>query len=107
MKPQRINSLNAGLLILAAIIFDLLSIIPLINVITAFVAWLIFGVWFYLLGVGFMNPKRFATIAVSLIIGVIPVLSVLPELTVAIIAIIIMVKSEDKFGLKIPLSGKK
>lgn len=106
-KPRRINSLNAGLLIFVAIIFDLLSIIPFLNVITSFVAWLIFLVWFYILGVGFINPKRFATIAISFIIGVIPILSILPELTIAIIATIIMVKSEDRLGIKIPSIGAK
>ena len=106
-RPQRINNITAGFMIAVAIVFDLISIIPFINILVDIVAWLVFGFWFALLGVGFINPRRFAVMATSFIVGAIPVVSTLPELTVAIIVTILMVKSEDKLGIKLPGSPAK
>ena len=100
--PQRIDNVTAGLMITVAVIFDILSLIPLLNILVDIIAWLIFGLWFTLRGISFLNPRRFATFAVSFIVGLIPILSILPELTLAIIATILMVKSEDRLGIKLP-----
>jgi len=106
-KRQRINSVAIIFMVAIAIIFDLISLIPFVNIVSELIAYAIFGLWFYLLGVGFMNPKRFAVAAVSAIIGFIPFLSMLPELTVAVIVVILMVKSEDRLGIKMPSLGLK
>ena len=102
VKPQRIDNIIAGLMIFTALIFDVLSIIPWVNIITDIAAILLFGLWFMLLGVGFMNPRRIATWATAGIIEAIPILSILPGITVGVAATIFMVKLEDKTGLKIP-----
>ena len=106
-KPSpRINTLNAiGLISLAALL-DIISLIPLINIAVDLLAMIIFGLWFYLLGVGFINPRRFITALAALIVEFIPILSGLPGFTVAVIATIVMVKSEDRLGFKLPLLGK-
>ena len=106
-KRQRINSVTTIFMVTTAIIFDLISLIPIVNIVSELVAYVVFGVWFYLLGVGFMNPKRFATAAVSAVIGFIPFVSMLPELTIAVVVVIFMVKSEDKLGIKLPSLGLK
>lgn len=106
-KPQRINNFQGASLILVAIILDLLSLIPVVNILVSGLAVLIFGVWFYMLGVGFINPRRFAAAAMSFLVEIIPFISWLPGITVAVITTIIMVKSEDKLGIKLPVPGKK
>jgi hypothetical protein len=106
-KPQRIGIVSIIFLIITAIIFDLISLIPFVNIVSGLIAYAVFGIWFYILGVGFMNPKRFATAAVSAVIGFIPFLSMLPELTIAVIVVILMVKSEDTLGIKLPGVGAK
>lgn len=106
-KKSRINNFSAGSLILVALLLDLVSLIPVVNIVSSFLAILIFGVWFYILGVGFINPKRFATAIIALVVEMVPVISWLPGLTAAVIATVIMVKSEDRLGIKIPSIGAK
>ncbi len=106
-QPQRISLLSATGLILTAFILDVGSLIPLVNWITAGMATIIFGIWFYLLGISFINPKLLGSALVSFIIETIPFLSWLPSLTAAVIAVIIIVKSEDRLGIKLPGLGLK
>lgn len=106
-KPQRIDNITAGLMITVAVVFDLISLIPVVNIISAVAATLIFGLWFLLLGIGFANPKRIATWATGLLVEAIPFLSILPGLTIAVAVTIFMIKLEDKTGLKIPAVVKK
>lgn len=106
-KPQRISNFQGACLIVVALFFDLLSLIPVVNVLVSGLAVLLFGVWFYMLGVGFINPRRFVTAAITYLMETIPFISWLPSLTVAVTAIILMVKSEDKLGIKIPVPSKK
>lgn len=83
-----------------ALFFDLLSIIPFLGSI----AWVTFTIWFYLLGVSPFNVRRLAVIGTSVIIEMFPKLSLIPSVTIGVIAIIVMVKSEDKLGIKLPLA---
>lgn len=108
-KPRsRIDNTTASFMIVVALIFDLLNWIPFVNIVIAIIAWLIFGLWFYIKGVGFLNPRRLATAAGGFLIEVIPLLAWLPGLTTAIIITIIMVKSEDRLGINVTAlaSGK-
>jgi hypothetical protein len=84
-KPQRISNVMAALMIALAVVFDLLSLIPLVNILVDFIAWVTFGLWLLFLGVGFMNARRLATMLTSVTIEAIPFLSFLPGITVAII----------------------
>lgn len=96
MPKKRIDNITAAAMITIAIIFDLFSLIPIVNIITTIAAWFIFITWFYMKGVGFINPKRFATAATSIIVELIPFLSMLPGLTLAIIVTIFMLRNEDR-----------
>jgi hypothetical protein len=52
------------------------------------------------LGVSFTkNPKNLASMGIQAIIGMIPGADMLPELTVAIIIIVILTRAEDKGGM--------
>ncbi len=108
-KPQsRIDNITAGFMIAVAIIFDLLSLIPFVNIVVDVAAVLLYGIWFAIKGVGFINPRRFATMMVTVIIEAIPAISFLPGFTIAIIVTILMIKSEDRLGISLPgVGGKK
>ena len=95
-------------MIAVAVIFDLLSLIPFVNIVVDVVAILTFGLWFAIKGLGFLNPRRFATMMVTVIVEAVPALSVLPAFTASIIATILMIKSEDRLGINVTAlaSGK-
>jgi hypothetical protein len=106
-KTQRISNLNAGLMVIVALLFDLVGVVPVLNIVTEFIALLIFGLWFFFLGVGFMNPRRFATVLIATVIELIPIVSILPGLTVAVIITIVTVRSEDKLkSVIVPQTNK-
>lgn len=108
-QRQRINNFTAAALVCTALVFDLCSFVMGFIAMDWFVslmAWPIFGIWLYLLGVGFLSPKRFAIMLATVTVGAIPFVAMLPELTLGIIAMIGVVKSEDKLGIKVPLAGK-
>ena len=68
-----------------AILFDLISFIPIVNIFSGFIAWSIFYAIFYFKGISFTKNKQIlATSIVAFVIGVIPGVSALPELTVAV-----------------------
>jgi hypothetical protein len=61
---------------------------------------LIFIIWFWMLGVSFTkNPKNLAAMGIQAIIGLVPLINTLPELTLGILAIVLMTRAEDKGGL--------
>lgn len=65
-------------MLLIAAVFDLISLIPFVNVVSSVIAWMIFTVWFYFLGAGLLNPKKFATVSISFLAELIPLVSMLP-----------------------------
>jgi hypothetical protein len=59
-----------------------------------------FVIWFWTKGVTFVKkPKNLAAMGIQAIIGLIPVLNTLPELTLGVLAIVLITRSEDKGGL--------
>jgi len=105
-KEPRVSAVSATLMICTAIIFDLVSLIPLINIITGALALLTFGMWFIIKDVSLVSPSRLTTGLLAGIIEVYPVLSMLPATTIGVIIVIISSRFEDKTGVKVPLSAK-
>ncbi len=104
-SKKRISGMAAVALLIVAAIFDLINWIPIVNFIASFAEMLVFGYWFWKLGVGWKNPRVFASGAVGAIVTAIPALSAIPE-TIASVAVIIgLVTAEDKLGIKIPTPG--
>lgn len=74
-----------------------------------------FIIWFWLQGVTFIkSPKKLAAMGGQALIGLIPIINTLPELTLGVLVTIILTRSEDKGGLlgkaagmASPLMGKK
>jgi|SRR3989344_2303774 len=92
---NRIGVVSIIAMVAIALPLDILSLIPFVNILTDLVAVAIFGLWFYLLDVGFINPKLFGSALIGFVIELVPILSWLPGLTAAVIASIIIVKLED------------
>ncbi len=107
---NRIDPTTGGIMIAVALLFDAMNaginLIPLLgqvlSVLISLVAYLTFGFWFLKLGVGFVNPKRAASFFGSALIEAIPLLNILPGITVGVALTILVVQLEDKTGIKMP-----
>ena len=96
---ERISKVTEWLMFGTAVFFDLLSIIPIVNWIIFVLTPLTFGLWFLMHNagwVGFINTKKLKGDVAIYIIEVIPVLSMLPGITIRIYRSIKMIQSEDK-----------
>ena len=99
-RRNRIGLVSTIFMPVVAIIFDIFSFIPFVGAL----GWIVFTIWFFLLGISPFTIKRLATMISSTIIELIPWISLLPSVTIGVIVIIIMIKSEDALGVKLPLS---
>jgi hypothetical protein len=104
-SARRISGLTAVGLLTVAGIFDLINWIPIVNYIATVGETLVFGFWFWSLGLGWNNPRVLASGAVGLIVSAIPAISALPETILSVAVIIGIVTAEDKLGIKIPIPG--
>ncbi len=84
-------------MLLIAAVFDLISLIPIVNMISSIIAWLIFSTWFYFLGAGLLNPKKFATVSVSFLAELIPFISMLPLTTLGV-GVLIFLQNHPVLG---------
>jgi hypothetical protein len=107
-KKERIKLWMGAALVITAggidLIQGLLNLVVVGNLfigsIISVCADFIFLIWLWMLGVGFVkNPKIFATTTIQALVGLVPVLDTLPELTLGILIIVLLVKAEDKGGL--------
>jgi len=94
--------ISKGLLrsmVLVAILFDILSLIPLVNIIVSIFAWMTFSFWFWIHGVKYTsNAKNLFYLATGLIIEALPFASILPAITVAVWRIAKSAQLEDGGG---------
>jgi hypothetical protein len=112
-KKNRISNGTLTVMAIIAFLFDLLEIALLLiwgvglvlNRLVVFVKWWIFWFWFGSKDVPFLkldskkSVQRFAVIGITSVIGIIPGLGALPEFTIGIIALGLLVKAEDKVGI--------
>lgn len=95
-------SLTAGIfLVLAAIVADLISLIPFVGTVSGPLFWVLVSWYLWKKGCGLFNVRRFATEAISTLVEVIPAIQALPAATVGIIAVILMIRVEDRTGVSI------
>jgi hypothetical protein len=113
-KRERIKTWMGACLVIVALCVDgLQALLNLVGIGDLFVssiisvcADLVYTLWFWMLGVGFVkNPKIFAAMTIQALVGLVPVLDTLPELTVGILAIVLLVKAEDKGGMLGKVAG--
>ena len=106
-KKQRIKLWMATIMVVAVISIDifnallnLFAIGEVLSSIISPIATFAFVIWFWILGANFVKkPKKLAAMGGQAIIGLIPVINTLPELTLGVIITILLTRSEDKGGL--------
>jgi hypothetical protein len=106
-KKERIKIWMGAALVTVALgidgfqaILNLLVIGEFLSPVISVGADLLFIIWFWMLGLGFIkSPKKFATMGLVALIGLIPALDTLPELTLGILVIVLMTRAEDKGGI--------
>lgn len=106
-RRERISGAMGWCLIGTAAFIDLIEALltvliigTVLNPIISVCADVIFLIWFWTLGVSFVKkPKNLAAMGIQAIIGFIPVLNTLPELTLGVFVLVKITQSEDRGGL--------
>lgn len=78
-ESKKITPVNFGFMLLFAICFDVLSIIPFLNIVVNFVAAICFAIWYFFSGISFSKNKGIlGRGGVTFIVEMIPFLSIFP-----------------------------
>jgi hypothetical protein len=107
-KKERIKTWMGTTIVLTALLVN--GVVALLNFVVIGdvglgsiilgVANLPFILWFWFLDVSFTkNPKNLAVMVIQALIGLIPILNTLPELTVGVLIIVLLTRAEDKGGM--------
>ncbi len=109
-SEPKIDKITGAMMIAVAVLFDIanagINLIPVLGqilaVLISIVGYCTFTLWFWQRGSGVVNPKRTATFFGSGIIEAIPVLNILPAITLGVFLTVSMVQLEDRTGIKLP-----
>ena len=94
---ERIPKETYYLMLGTALFFDLISLVPGLNIVVIVFASLTFALWFAIRGVSFTKNKKISRAGlVGIGIDVIPGASVLPAITYAVWRIVSVTRKEDK-----------
>ena len=98
-QTQEIHFIELLLMLLVALIFDLLSLIPILNFVVWVFAWLTFWFWFKMKGISLItDKKRLLTVGGVSLIEIIPAISMLPS-WIALVLIIYFINKAEKILL--------
>ena len=89
------------ILVIAALIADLLTLIPFAGDFIGPIFWVGVALFLWLKGCGFLNTARIATELIALVAKLIPVIQEFPETTIGIILVILLIRFEDRTGIKV------
>lgn len=115
MEGKRISPVTASFIIGTALIFDGLQFILTLTVFgsvlswfIAMIAWIIFFIWFALLGVNYASGggKKLAAAGASLITELIPLIDALPALTLGVTTVIIQHNIEVRKKQNLPVNPR-
>lgn len=101
----RIDTTTAVFMVIVAVFFDLISIIPGLNIVSLIFGNGILGFWLFTKGVGLMSGKKIATWGIETLVEAIPALSAFPSITIGVIVIVAITRTEDATGIN-PLDVK-
>lgn len=101
----RLESRHVFNIVFWAISFDSLTLIPFVGNFLGPLYWIVFSLYLLRRGCGFINGRRLATAAASVVIEMIPVLSVLPTLTLGSVIVIALIRAEDVLGMQKGMTG--
>ncbi len=94
-QNKEINFIELLLMLLVAGIFDLMSLIPILNFAVWIFAWLTFWFWFKMKGISLVtDKKRLLTVGGVSFIELVPALSALPSWIALILIIYFLNKAE-------------
>ncbi len=103
----RIGAVGIVFLVALATLADLFSLIPFVGDIVGPIFWICASVYLWKIGCGLLNARRLATSLISMVAEMIPIVQELPLILAGMIAVIVMVRMEDKTGISIPGIGDK
>jgi len=102
----RISGGMSTILILLAGLADLLTLIPFVGDVVGPLFWVLASIYFWKAGLGLVNGRRLATTVVSTVIELIPAAQAFPAILAGIIAVIVMVRIEDRTGISLTPAKK-
>ena len=79
-----------------AILFDILSLVPILNIFTLFMGQSLFAAVFWLNGVKILEKKKLLTFVSASIVEVAPIISWLPGITLGVIIVTAISRTEDR-----------
>ena len=97
-RNSKISKTTFYEMLVVAVFFDLVSLIPILGTISDIGALLIFYIWYKICGVSFSNPKRSLSFFGTAIIEAIPLLDMLPTWTVEVIYMYTLENKEVLLG---------
>ena len=100
-KKHKIGNIAAFIFIAIAGIFDLFTLIPVIGDFLGPIFWVGASLYFWKSGLGFVNGRRLATSAISMIAEMIPGVQELPAILAGIVIVITMTRFEEKTGISV------
>ena len=116
-RKERIKIWMGACIVIVAFFIDLIEMVTtwlgigiVMGVVIAPCATLMFWIWYKILDVPFLaSPKKFATLAITSFVEIIPALDAIPILswgwTIGAIILVAMVRAEDKDGIIGTLAG--
>jgi hypothetical protein len=100
-SPQKIGILTIIILVFIALLADLLSIIPFVGTFVGPIFWASVALYLYIKGFGFLNLRRLAPMAISVVGELIPAIQALPTIFVGMIALVILIKTREITGISL------
>jgi hypothetical protein len=100
-SSKKIGIMGICILIFIALVADLLSIIPLVGTIIGPLFWILVAVYLWVKGFGFLNLRRAAPMILSTAGELIPAIQALPTILAGTIALIFILKVQEKTGLSL------
>ncbi len=98
-KKTSIGLVSSAVLISAAIGADYVSAVPFVGSFVGPAFWVVVSIYFWMIGLGIVSGRRLAVSVVSMIAEILPVIQTLPTIVTGIVAILIMIKLEEKTGI--------
>ena len=103
--PQKakgdISFIAGGILVVFAVICDAVGLIPFAKDFMEPLFWIVTGFYLWLKGYGLFSGRKLATMGISLVTGLIPIVQEIPQTTLGIAAMLIILNLEKKTGLPV------
>ncbi|MEI8327886.1 MAG: hypothetical protein WCG02_02005 [Candidatus Taylorbacteria bacterium] len=101
---KHIGGMGIAILVFLALVADIIGLIPFAEIAVSTIYFGGLSIYLWTKGYGFVNGRRLAVIVIDLVIGWIPAVQALPQITLGIIVLIVLIRTEEKTGIS-ALSG--